>query len=64
MNAKEFFDTVAKMREAQKNYFKTRTSQYLTLSKKLEKEVDTEIDRVNNIINKQSPEATLFGENI
>lgn len=63
MNAKEFFEKVVKMREAQKNYFKTRSSMDLQLSKKLEREIDNEIARVNQIINKPNPQSSLFGEN-
>ena len=47
MNAKEFFDTVAKMSHAQKQYFKTRSKEWLIVSKQLEKKVDDEIRRVN-----------------
>ena len=47
MNAKQFFDLVAQMRQAQKNYFKTRDTVLLQQSKLLEKQVDAEIDRVN-----------------
>lgn len=46
MNAKEFFDKVVEMREAQKKYFRMRTSAELTRSKQLEKEIDKEIERV------------------
>lgn len=63
MNAKEFFEKVVKMREAQKNYFKTRSSMDLQLSKKLEREIDNEIARANQIINKPNPQSSLFGEN-
>lgn len=62
MKPKDFFEKVAKMREAQKAYFKTRSSQQLQLSKRLEKEIDQEIERVNKIIHKQPP--TLFGDNV
>lgn len=54
MNAKEFFDVVVKMREAQKNYFKTKRSDYLSQSKQLEKQIDDEIKRVNEVIQKKS----------
>lgn len=60
MTAEEFFRKVEKMRNAQINYFKTRSSSYLTESKRLEKEVDAEIERVNRIINnKQNPKLEL-----
>lgn len=60
MTAEEFFRKVEKMRNAQINYFKTHSSSYLTESKRLEKEVDAEIERVNRIINnKQNPKLEL-----
>lgn len=49
MSPKEFFDKVVKMRAAQKDYFKYRSSSYLTRSKRLEKEIDDEIARVQKI---------------
>lgn len=49
MNAKEFFNLVSEMRQAQRNYFKTRNQGYLDRSKHLEKQVDAEIERVNRI---------------
>lgn len=50
MNAREFFDTVARMRHAQKQYFKTRSAEWLIESKDLEKKVDAEISRVNAVL--------------
>ncbi len=50
MNAREFFDIVAKMRHAQKQYFKTRLAEWLIESKGLEKKVDAEISRVNAVL--------------
>lgn len=50
MNKREFFDKVSEMRAAQKEYFKFRSSTALTKSKKLEKEIDDEIARVNAIL--------------
>lgn len=56
MNARQFFNLVSRLREAQKRYFKTRSSADLQSSKQLEKEVDEEIRRVNDIIQqKQNP---------
>lgn len=57
MKAKEFFDLVSKMRDAQKQYFRTRSQSLLNQSKELERAVDAEIKRVNDIINRQP---TLF----
>lgn len=50
MNAKEFFDTVAVMRDAQKVYFRDRTREALNESKALEKKVDAEIARARSIL--------------
>ena len=50
MNPKEFFNNVASMRHAQKQYFKTREQTWLVESKKLEKKIDDEINRVNSIM--------------
>lgn len=49
MNAKEFFDTVAEMRKAQCKYFRMRTTENLNNAKRLEKIVDEEIRRVEDI---------------
>lgn len=49
MNAKEFYDKVVAMRAAQKRYFETRSYDWLSKSKELEKEIDKEIERVSNI---------------
>jgi hypothetical protein len=56
MDAKEFFDTVRRMRSAQKDYFKTHSHTYLRDAKMLEKAVDDEIQRVSKIeASKQNP---------
>lgn len=47
--ARAFFDLVIEMRKAQKEYFKTRSSESLTRSKDLERQVDKEIQRANEI---------------
>lgn len=54
MNAKEFFDVVSQMREAQKSYFRTRSKSSLEKSKELEKQVDAEISKVNYILFERS----------
>ena len=51
MTPRDFFELVAKMRQAQKAYFKTRTASNLQRSKELEKAVDAEIERVRDIQN-------------
>lgn len=61
MNAKQFFETVVKMREAQKDYFRTRSQIYLTQSKQLEREIDNEIKRVNATLAKRNnPKLDLY----
>lgn len=64
MKPKEFFDKVSELREAQKEYFKTRSNAALNRSKALEKEIDDEIERVNTILSKrpQPVHGNLFGE--
>lgn len=51
MNAKEFFDMVALMRHAQKEYQKTGGNDALALVRKTESVIDKEILRVRAIIN-------------
>lgn len=56
MSPKEFFDTVVKMREYQKRYFKARLPVDLKESKRLEKIVDSEIERVERTLReRESP---------
>lgn len=49
MNPRQFFQLVVSMREAQREYFKTRSRSSLERSKELEWRVDNEINRVINI---------------
>lgn len=49
MTSKEFFKLVIEMRNAQKQYFRYRSSAYLSQSKALEKQVDDEIRRVQRL---------------
>lgn len=51
MNAREFFYTVAEMRECQKAYFRSRDQLTLRAARKLENIVDKEIKRVRAVIN-------------
>lgn len=46
MDARTFFEKVALMREAQKEYFRTRSHEVLRKSKALESDIDREIERV------------------
>lgn len=50
MNAREFFDKVAEMRLAQRDYYRTRDKDTLADCKRLEAEIDAEINRVNLIL--------------
>ena len=50
MTPKEFFDKVCRMRKAQKEYFRTRSGRALADSKRLEKGIDDEIERVNKVM--------------
>lgn len=59
MDAKQFFDTTALMREKQKEYFRTRSQTALTESKRLERIIDAEIKRVNDIM-KEKQQPKLF----
>lgn len=65
MDAKQFFERVKIMRHFQKEYFKTRSRTALQQSKALEREIDTEIERVNRLLNlpeyKQPETPNLFG---
>ena len=60
MTPHEFFRKVERMRSKQKEYFRTRSSAALTDSKRLEREIDDEIKRVNKVLqSRQSPQLTL-----
>lgn len=50
MTPRDFFDKVSRMRAAQKEYFRTRSGRALSDSKRLEKEIDDEIERVNKVM--------------
>lgn len=53
MNAREFFYKVVEMRMAQKTYFKTRDQYDLRVARKIEGDIDREIDRVRGILHGQ-----------
>jgi hypothetical protein len=59
MDHKAFFNLVSTMRDKQKEYFRTRSQSVLRESKALEKRVDDEITRVNNILRERN-EPKLF----
>ena len=50
MNARQFFDKVCMMRKYQKAYERTHSQLSYNQSKSIEKEIDAEIERVQNII--------------
>jgi len=52
MNAKQFYDEVVKLRRLQKKYFCIRSSGTLRSRKKQEKLIDSEIDRIERLIQK------------
>lgn len=54
MTHAEFVEKVSEMRNAQRSYFRTRSHEFLSRSKKLEREVDAEIERFFN------PQGDLF----
>lgn len=61
MNAREFFNKVAQMRSMQKEYFRTRSKTALQESKRLEREIDMEIARVEWIVGKtEDTDTSLF----
>lgn len=49
MNAKEFFDKVVEMRKLQKAYFAKRDAAVLKQCKAVEREIDAEIKRVEEL---------------
>lgn len=49
MDKRVFFEKVALMREAQKDFFRTRSNDALRKSKALEAEIDREIERVRDM---------------
>lgn len=54
MSPKEFFNKVCRMRKAQKEYFRTRSGRALADSKRLEKEIDDEIERVSKLMEEKN----------
>lgn len=54
MTAREFYNLVVKMRKAQRDYFRTRSIRPLNESKRLEAQVDAEIERVEEVLKRQA----------
>ena len=50
MNARAFFDLVSDMRKLQRDYFATGDKTVLAAAKRVERQVDDEIERVNRIL--------------
>lgn len=56
MTPESFFRHVERLRAAQREYFRTRSSSALTDSKRMEREIDAEIERVNRLLSeRQNP---------
>lgn len=53
MNSREFFYLVSQMRQAQNEYFRTREPKVLRACKAIEREVDDEIARVKDILERR-----------
>lgn len=53
MKHEDFFHLVERMRVAQKEYFRTRLAASLQASRRLEKDVDIEIERVNKVLHER-----------
>lgn len=58
MNSRAFFYLVAQMREAQRDYFKTRSQQKLRAARALEGDVDREIRRVREVLMEREGDPT------
>lgn len=60
MNSREFFYLVAQMRSAQTAYFANRDHNVFRACRKLENEVDKEIQRVRSLLADQASEITAI----
>jgi hypothetical protein len=65
MNAQAFFLLVSNMRSQQRDYFRTKNPQALSESKRLERLVDAEINRVQELMNNRvlPKQGELFDKN-
>lgn len=59
MDSKQFFEAVVKMRQLQKEFFRTRSSIALQASKNQEKLIDDEISRVNSVLSIKNKQGEL-----
>lgn len=60
--AYQFFRLVERMRNKQKEYFRTKSQAVLNESKQLEREVDGEIQKANNILNNRQQPSLFDGQ--
>lgn len=60
--AYQFFRLVERMRNKQKEYFRTKSQAVLNESKQLEREVDSEIQRANNNLNNRAAPSLFDGQ--
>lgn len=65
MNARDFYSLVVEMRQHQRDYFRTRNPRILSESKRLERLVDAEINRVQELMNNRvlPKQGELFDKN-
>lgn len=60
--AYQFFRLVERMRNKQKEYFRTKSKAVLNESKQLEREVDGEIQKANYILNNRQQPSLFDGQ--
>lgn len=60
MNAKQFFDKVCEMREAQKAYARTLDPNAQNIKIALETAIDNEIERVDRVLREQQEKVERF----
>lgn len=60
--AYQFFRLVERMRNKQKEYFRTKSQAVINESKQLEREVDGEIQKANNILNNRQQPSLFDGQ--
>lgn len=63
MDAKSFFYLVSEMRDAQRNYFRTRDRKVFVAARVLEDQVDKEIMRVKSVVAKNESEQQKQDQN-
>lgn len=64
MSPESFFRLVERMRSRQREYFRTRSSSALAESRRLERDIDAEIERVNRLLSvRQNPKLNFNHQN-